>query len=407
MKFSGKAVWRYLFRFAAALAAAVAVSVIIAGFGFYTHPTVTEKTLVRLEKALDADCRASKVSIRPWGTIKIDSLTITGGPSGGGLYTAVVEEVQFAFRFFGLLFNYSRPEKPVESIIYRMKFSGCAVKGNFVRGVLFSLDEAEGRISLGAGEMHGKLTGASVVLGNGRLSDCRAQIALENSLLKIEDFRARGYGGRIQSSAVYDMKKRGLAKGSLKASGVDLQELYAGFDNSQGSVSGTAAIRLKVSSTPLSLKHLKGGGTMTVRELRTRDVPLQKTLVVALFMPSLSDILFKKVDISYRLADGRIYTDGISADGDTLDFTSSGTVEYHGAFRQEFEGVLSQEFGKSLRPVIRRSLTETEKGEYSFGCTIWGTFADPRVELDKKILRRAVKNVFDDIGRGIRSIFKD
>ncbi|MBD3343645.1 MAG: hypothetical protein GF401_01130 [Chitinivibrionales bacterium] len=427
---------RFLLKTAGTLSFIAIIAILLAGFGYYSHPLVTQKTIGLLEKTLDARCEASRVSIRPWGTLKIDSLTIVRLNNFGTEDRALCPEVLISFRFFALLLNYNKIfisgkfdtlkaatvrkeyrfqknapgdllKLPIGSIVYNVRFDACSGVYMPVINVNLSGEGIEGKLDIGKETIDGKISFSEIQADRWQAENGELELTLNHSEVDIKRFKAHVYGGRCTLSGKYDLQNKALAPSVLKLSRINLETFYRALENPQGVIHGKADMTMHFEAKPLSLHTLKAKGRMQIKDMITQDVPIQKTMMVALFIPALSRISFKKVAVAYRLKDGKIYTDEIIAEGDTLSLRSVGDVAYNGYVNQEFEGVLSKKFTKNLSRVVRSSMIENDKGECSFRGAIRGRIDNPRVELDEKILKRAVKNVFNEIGNGLRSIFKE
>jgi hypothetical protein len=78
-----------------------------------------------------------------------------------------------------------------------------------------------------------------------------------------------------------------------------------------------------------------------------------------------------------------------------------------GYFSERINAEFSGDFMRTLPPFVQKSLlpVEGDPDKRAFNCSASGTFKNPHVSVDQRIVDRAVGNVIDEIGKGLGRLF--
>jgi hypothetical protein len=89
-----------------------------------------------------------------------------------------------------------------------------------------------------------------------------------------------------------------------------------------------------------------------------------------------------------------------------MDFKASGSAGIDGSLNQNFDGTFTAETVARMPGLVSNSLEKTDNNGRAFHCRIYGTFDYPKIELDQKIMKKAVQNIFEDIKINFKKLFK-
>ena len=149
-----------------------------------------------------------------------------------------------------------------------------------------------------------------------------------------------------------------------------------------------------------SLVRLK----LSLEDCTIAGLPIQKALATSLFLPSIATLDFSSISATAEMKTGDTIRTTFKGVGDQLDFSSEGWVMLNGRLQQQFNGVFSGKMAASFPDVVKNSLIPAGKGKRKLTCRLFGTYYEPRFELDQATLRRAVGNMFDGLRQEIIDI---
>jgi hypothetical protein len=222
----------------------------------------------------------------------------------------------------------------------------------------------------------------------------------------MSDLSVRAFGGRIRGRVAADFDSRAIDTIVLKASRIDMRRLYEASGYGEGSIGGQANVDLRLDRSAWNIDSLRGSGKGVLTNVTIRNMAVQQRLIIALLLPQLAEVTFKKVNGDFRIRGGRVYLEGLEAKGDPLQLAARGSVSFKGYLNQDVTGSLSSSFVKDLAPVVRNSLAIAPNGDGRFSCRIQGRVESPVIVLDKQMLDRAVKSVFEEIGKELGKYLK-
>lgn len=236
------------------------------------------------------------------------------------------------------------------------------------------------------------------VVGDG-LEDISCNVLLKPSGdLYLDKFFARYFEGRLRGEARMNTAQNRVDSYSLIFDKVDLGYWYA-VHVGTGKVSGRAALHIEGGDIPLDRITSRVSLNVILAPCIVEDLPVQQSLATSLFIPSLSSIEFSKVSIDALMDTTDTIHITTRATGDQVDFDASGWITNNGPVQQQINGTFSEQMVEQLPPIVARTLMPSKDGGRMFTCRLFGTFSDPRFELDKEILRRAVGSMFEEASR--------
>ena len=254
-------------------------------------------------------------------------------------------------------------------------------------------------------KMKGDITAATVAFDKTLLHDIRCPVTLEDGVLKINHISAEGYGGDFFARGRVDLRRMRLLQGELKVKKFNVERWYDSAGVGGGTLQGHAEGSFDLQPSDLVFDSLRGTGSLLVTKLTAEKLPAQRDLMVLIVLPQLAKIQFKKISAKLRLAGGRLYTDPILGISNELELQGVGYVTLRGIGNEQIKIILSAETMRDVAPLLRKSLDIEPDGRYSFKCRLSGALSSPKLEVDEKIMNRAVNNVFEGLQRGFKDLF--
>jgi hypothetical protein len=422
---------------------------LIIGAGFIPYSTgMLRKKVERIcETSFCDTCSVKRISLVPWTGFSIDSISMSKADHGM-VVQATIPHVRVSYHILPLLFKFvviknfalAKPSfrivlpvsRPVEKrdgkrfsaedlpkVLAGMKYAVIVRalsidNGEFVveqqgkplldgKGVDLSMKV----MNAGSFSLAGKISCTSVRLGGlWDIRAIRATVDVNDFVVSLLDGKADFYQGKMGMSGSANLTKGTLEGLHFELSHANLQKLYEASRVGQGVCTGRLDGMLDLQKSTLAPDSLKGRGSVALSDVEVRNVPIQTNLVVLLAIPKLRDVSFPRLRTDLELRNGKLYTPNIRGDGDPLDVRSEGWVGLDGSLFETWDGIFSKDFVGNLPPIVERSLDNTEDGRKSFKCSVSGTFKNPQVKVDQRIVNRAVHNVIDEVAKGLGRLFK-
>ena len=149
-----------------------------------------------------------------------------------------------------------------------------------------------------------------------------------------------------------------------------------------------------------------GKGVVNLSEVSVWETPVQRALAELLENPDFKRLSFSRVKADFTILHRDTIRTDISGSGEVLDFKSSGMFNLKGGINQKVNAALSDEAIKELPGFVVNSLAVDENNRCAVRCRIFGTFDEPKVELDREILKKAIGNVFEQMRENLKGIFR-
>jgi hypothetical protein len=411
--------------------------VFLAGFIPVSHSLFRDKLVTELKKAGADSCSAGKVTLTLWQGISARDLKIIKRLDQGGSYSLSVGQAAVSSNLVSLYFSLRRsaddapmysddffrftPEYPLEAArqvvhmlagfpeLRKIAFDNCAftiagdtVQSTVAEGFNLNLYPEEERETTFSGTFDADFLKTSGL----HLRQVKGMFTADDMRIGFERCRGRFLGGKVKGDAIIDLVEHQLAYANIDANDIDLKSYYKFMGAQQGSLAGRADLDLELHRSAMHRDSLHGTGTLVATRLVAVDLPVQKSLVMMMVVPRLAELHFRKLKTDFQIRDGRILKTEAYGSGDLLDFKAVGWFQTDGALDQKIEGVLSKEFVDELPKLVKASMEQTRDSGRSFNIRVHGTFAEPRLELDKATMRRAVGGIFENFRDGLKDMFK-
>jgi hypothetical protein len=257
--------------------------------------------------------------------------------------------------------------------------------------------------------LNGRLSASDLtIMDNYRFTGCKASIRIKGTEVFLQDCRASFYGGALSIKGAVDLTGNTVNSLLVSLTDLKLEEWYRAQGQGKGELSGTMNAFMALDKSKFAVDSLRGKGWVKATAVSTHGTSLQKNLVLRLIIPKLETLKFSKIYSDLVVKNGAIYTGNFYGKGDPVDFKADGLIKMNGQLSERIEGVFSADFSNGLPDIVRNSLLPVEgnKEKRAFKCSIQGTVDNPHLEIDQRIVNRAVNNVFEAIGKSIGNLFK-
>lgn len=237
-------------------------------------------------------------------------------------------------------------------------------------------------------------------LGDG-LQDVKSTLLVKSEgTIDIKEIAGRYFDGRLKAHG--ELTFADIPSITIRAS-VDKMDLawWYTVHNGPGKISGRAMVQIKGTGIPVAQILEKSEISAVVNDVEIAGLPLQKSLATSLFLPSINKLMFKKIELSTQNDTGDSKKAVISGFGDQLHFSSSGNIRPDGTLSQHIDGLFTNAYIKTFPDVVRQVMVTGGSDGWKFRCRLYGTYADPRFELDKETLQRALGGMFRSMQQNI------
>lgn len=420
----------------ASLFFAAIVAVLIAGFFPLSHPFFTRYAHSMISKSALDTCTVGKVKVAFWKGVTLYDVHISESVEYGLKYELNLSRIRINCNVVNLMQKLSQIKKEYQ--LFHKKFSqdakedGYAVIDQLLRitaqseqinsicidgktvkiskrdssliyAERFSLDIFREQEKSQKIELY--IDAAELDYLNNDFTFFRANCLFDKGTLDISRCRARAFGGKVKINTRLDLNNKRMHDFTLNATGLNLEKMTVSA-NMQRCVSGSMDIDLNLVSSSLELDSVRGKGVVNLSEVSVWETPIQRALVELLENPDFKRLSFSKVKADFNM----LHRDTIRADifgsGEVLDFKSSGMLNLKGGINQQVDAAISDAAIKELPGFVVNSLALDENNRRVVRCRIYGTFDEPKVELDREILKKAIGNVFEQMRENLKGIFR-
>jgi hypothetical protein len=247
---------------------------------------------------------------------------------------------------------------------------------------------------------------SSFVCGMWKTGRISGHLRLNEALFKISDLVIPAYDGKIALDGSVDLEHEKLNATTVTVSNLSCALAYADMVAHPGAVDGRLFGSIVLGPCPLTPGDFVGKGAITLKDVRISDLPLQKSLFVALILPEMSKISFSSITTNIALTSEKIFNTKTIGTGEPLSFTTQGWITIPGSLSQQATCSFSSHFSNKMPPFVRNSLDVAPEGGRSFSVGVRGTFYDPDVKLDRALINRAVNNAMQEVFTGLRKYFR-
>jgi len=238
-------------------------------------------------------------------------------------------------------------------------------------------------------------------LGDGMQNvKCTAMLTTDGQL-SIGDLSAVYFDGHLKAKGSIALFENDLKTSyAVTIEKLDFSYWYA-MHCSTGKITGTANIACRGEDIPFNSLDSTFSLSTTIYDCTVYDLPLQQSLATSLFIPSLSSLEFKKLSLRLRKKDRDTIATALSGASDQISFSSNGWELNNGTVQQMVNGVISARMINTFPSDVRKILSAGKNEDWKFSCRLFGTLDDPRFELDRETLQRAVGGFFNNLQQEI------
>ncbi len=427
--------FKYLEWMASLLFAAI-VAVLIAGFFPLSYPLFNRYVHSITSKSPLGTCTVGKIKVALWKGITLYDVHACKSAEDGFKYEVDLSRIRINCNVINLmqkwvqikekyqLINSSfsqEAKKDVYSVIDQLlrfaaqyeQINSICIDGKTVKitkrdiplisAERFSLDVFREQEKSKITELY--IDAAELVYLNNDFTFLRVNCFFDNGILDIGRCRARAFDGKVKINTRLDLIKKRMHDFTLNATDLNLEKITASA-NMQSCVSGSMDIDLNLVSSSLELDSVRGKGVIHLSEISVWETPVQRALAELLENPDFKRLSFSRVRADFDIRHRDTIRTDIAGSGEVLDFKSSGMLNMKGGINQHVDASLSDSAIKELPGFVVNSLTLDENNRRKVRCRIYGTFAEPKVELDREILKNALGNVFEQMRENLKGIFR-
>ncbi|NLG18513.1 MAG: AsmA-like C-terminal region-containing protein [Fibrobacter sp.] len=411
------------------------IAVVVMGFFPFSHPRLRDYANTVLIKKGAGDCSVENVVVTPWKKIELYGLDLRISRNGlNGHFQ--IERLKLSCNLFSLLLNwgelkkdlaylsitfkeqlFSRPYVTMDEIVrFRTHHNSLndleidkgdvdITRGNEITSsiqnlsahVFFEEDKAE--------EIQMSFEGEKIFAGRNIAEHFKGTAAYNDGRVRFNKCKGRAYNGKFKINATINLLNRYLEKSDMAGFDFDLQSFCNDQHFQKGKISGKADIEMNLRGF-LNIDSLRGTAVVTASDVSVSEFPIQNAFSIFLMVPQFSSLYFQKIRADLEFKPQGVILTSINGNGEMLDIESDGWIDKGGTLNQQMHGEISEALVEDLSNLVVNSLESTERNGRLFKCRVYGSLSNPKIELDKTILKKAVGNVFQNVRQGFQELFK-
>lgn len=413
--------------------------IFVAGFFPYSHPKLTDFVSDRISKIGFDSCFVGDVAVTPWRGVELKEFFFKKKIDGerglsfhfrkikisGNIISFYLNRNSLKTTFLkpdSLLFDriFNQPQQVIKELTQLVSISGEMKRISF-DGVNFSITNGD-EFRISSGNYSGNVNKMgfkgdkkwNIDLESDRISlnkqfslkRLKCELSYDDGMATISKCKWALYGGKAKLTAMVDMDRNFLKDARVTVADMDLHNCYSDLDKKAGgSINGKADAVIDFKPGVFVFDSLRGRGTVDVTDFVAEDLPLQRSLETLLF-PELRLLQFRKIHSDIDFKGFKNFETNTSGNGSVMDFKASGSAGIDGALNQSFDGTFTAETVGKMPGLVSNSLEKTDNNGRAFHCRIYGTFDYPKIELDQKIMKKAVQNIFEDVKINFKKFFR-
>jgi hypothetical protein len=250
------------------------------------------------------------------------------------------------------------------------------------------------------------LTAFSIEHSRMLLSRVSAVMGIQGAILNVRSFDGQWCDGQVHAVCDIDLQQKKVIAGECSIKNANLRKAYAAKKFHQGTLTGKLGAVITIKDSPLLLDKAKGTVQVTMNTIRFTNVPLITQVSSLTRQVGVKKIRFDSLTGTFVIKAGKIRTENLFATGDVLTIWTNGSINLKsGYFYFWVKGRIPAYFSKHASAVAWNTLTPQKNGDRTFTCTMQGTEAEPVVEFDKKLAKRAIRSLFGELGKRIKALF--
>jgi uncharacterized protein involved in outer membrane biogenesis len=214
---------------------------------------------------------------------------------------------------------------------------------------------------------------------------------LENGILTVKELSAQAYKGKLDSNAIVDLNKPGMAyNGSLALNSVQAGDLSSAImQKAAGMLSGSLQTSMTFSGAGTTWDDLKkvltADGSFTLRDGGIKGTPVSNTIASLLGLQELNNINYKDISGTFKIIEGGKAKINTSLEGMDLKAEADGIIGLDGSLALPLTLHLSPPLTEKLQSMgsFTKYLSDEEGGS-TLHLKLAGTLASPKPTLDSK-----------------------
>lgn len=420
----------------------------IAALGFYplssTHFVKRAKKLLK-HAAIDS-CTMDKVSLTLYSGVIIKNLHIHERVDAKKTVHAHLPEVKIDYRFFKVVPRWKKSKAALKNrFLAKANKSKSRGKGNStalptlynntikpsllllsciktvsLKGAAFHVDslgtkvlEVSGldcRVKVNQADssrMKIKLSADTFQNTQVKVLQMRSKVSIDSSLCTVDRITGKVFNGTMKGALTLDLPKNRIVSGNIGLKDIYLEKMYRSRRDETGTMSGRCNFSMVLDPGVADLGALEGRGTFAMRDVSMNELPALKKFVRLTDLTSLFHLTFKKLQGDFVIKDGKVTSDTITGEGKPISVNASGWFKQEkGKYNYKVKGLFDAEYKDSIPRIVWNALVPEEKGRRSFFCTVYGDEKSLSVSLEKRVMRRAINNAFEEFGKEMEGLFK-
>jgi len=242
------------------------------------------------------------------------------------------------------------------------------------------------------GDLH---VGKAIVPSLAKIENFHVKLRTCGDKLDLVDGYGSIFGGKISADLSLCLKDAHVLSGAARIKGLDLEKFCKVTGFSPGRMTGKVNAEAVIDfGSHAAIDSIRAKGSLSVTRLTAEGIALQKVPAVNQVLGNVKIMPFSEVRGDFEIADLRVNFSELVGVGDVMKFRSVGWIGFDGRLSHDFNGEFTQQFVAGLPRIIRNGLEPAEGGGGRFRCRITGTFERPRVEVDRSVYNRAIRNFF-------------
>jgi hypothetical protein len=399
--------------------------VVIAGFVPVSHPWITRKAVGLIARSGVDSCSIGSMRTAVWKSTTLQKVTLVVFPDSVTRCTMYADKISINANMPYLFWTMRHDASTILAILPRLlvnkrtgqnennlrrvsrylsRISQGTIQGvtitvtrkgaEIVKGLDGSIELSQSSSDNSGQKLNGTFTMLNLYGEVFEKGSVTVSLTPKNAI-NVERCTARYFDGTVNARMTLEPENNRISDGELTINNLDLAYWYS-VHSKVGKITGIVDLRLSGQNVPLRWPLVNSTLECAIQKCRLSELPIQQSLATSLFIPTLSALEFSKVSISATADTSDTVVTSFYGTGEQLDFSAGGWVITNGTINQKLEGTFSAKTARTFPPVVNRTLEVAKNGGRTFRCRLFGTFSDPRFELDKEMLRRAVGNLFED-----------
>jgi hypothetical protein len=212
------------------------------------------------------------------------------------------------------------------------------------------------------------------------------RLNLKGEQLSLQDFTAQCGGGRLDGGGSVSFGQNLHFDVRLSADAVDLEKMSQELPSLR--VSGLADGRFEMEGLAQQQQTWVGAGELTVEKGMFKGLGVLQMLGQIFQVQELAQLRARKAHSKIRIADKKVWLDGLEIDAGDIQLTAPGMVDFRRALSLQAQISMPEQMirGKALQLFGKRFSSVDGAGRRSLGFQVTGTLDKPQTDLLEKLV---------------------